>query len=171
MDLAKDAKILKLIEDLSSEIGAKNFRLVDHWDGDLCAIGIASVVNPDRLPLCISWVLHMKNIFMFFLMSIAFFTSLCDGGGVPLLDVKYVKKNIILYFEGGEIKAVRNLRENLMGAGFTDEAQVHCILSLKSLNCSGYGCEQKQKRLEKFREVLNGNEFYDYVLKTNFQWW
>ena len=49
MDLTKDAKILKLIKDLSSELGAKSFCLVDHWDADLCAIGIASVGNPHRL--------------------------------------------------------------------------------------------------------------------------
>jgi hypothetical protein len=38
----KESKLLDLIARLSRRLGPDAFDIVDHWDGDLCAIGIAS---------------------------------------------------------------------------------------------------------------------------------
>ena len=37
----KDRSILGLLSRLHTELGAKAFDVVDHWDSDLCAIGLA----------------------------------------------------------------------------------------------------------------------------------
>ena len=39
--LNKDKSIKAVLERISSNIGEENLCLVDHWDADLCAIGIA----------------------------------------------------------------------------------------------------------------------------------
>ncbi|MEM9152029.1 MAG: hypothetical protein AAGB19_16455 [Cyanobacteria bacterium P01_F01_bin.3] len=42
MDIRKDKAILALISKLEQSLGGKVFDIVDHWEADSCAIGIAS---------------------------------------------------------------------------------------------------------------------------------
>jgi hypothetical protein len=49
MNLEKDQSIVEFINELTNAIGKNNFQLVDHWDADLCAIGISAPDNPDKL--------------------------------------------------------------------------------------------------------------------------
>lgn len=45
----KDASILRLLDRISQELDPKTWRVVDHWDADLLAIGIAAATNPELL--------------------------------------------------------------------------------------------------------------------------
>lgn len=47
MTLTKDESIRKLVSLL--EIGQRGWVLVDHWEADLCAVGIANGAEPRRL--------------------------------------------------------------------------------------------------------------------------
>jgi hypothetical protein len=47
MGLAKDPSILALLDRL--DLSAHNWLIVDHWDADECAIGIARADQPRRL--------------------------------------------------------------------------------------------------------------------------
>jgi len=40
-ELQKDRTILRLLNKLTKRLGSQAFDVVDHWDADLCAIGIA----------------------------------------------------------------------------------------------------------------------------------
>ena len=44
-DPIKDESILSALDRLRSSLGVNTFHIVDHWDADLCAIGIA---KPDE---------------------------------------------------------------------------------------------------------------------------
>jgi len=46
MNLDKDPAILELLRRLRSQLGPSAFVLADHWEQDLCAVGIASPLNP-----------------------------------------------------------------------------------------------------------------------------
>jgi hypothetical protein len=39
--LQKDQSIIRLLDGLRARLGPRAFDVVDHWEGDLCAIGIA----------------------------------------------------------------------------------------------------------------------------------
>jgi hypothetical protein len=39
----KDKKILQLLSHLKQAFGKDSFRVNDHWDGDLCAIGLTDI--------------------------------------------------------------------------------------------------------------------------------
>src|SRR4051794_6149891 len=41
----KDGRIIALLERLRQRIGSDTFEVVDHWESDLCAVGIASPRN------------------------------------------------------------------------------------------------------------------------------
>ncbi len=41
----KDQSIIRLLDGLTTRLGPRAFDVVDHWDGDWCAIGIA---RPDN---------------------------------------------------------------------------------------------------------------------------
>ncbi|MCK6576233.1 hypothetical protein L6V77_34720 [Myxococcota bacterium] len=43
----KDPSIQRLLRQLDPQ--ARRWRVVDHWEADLCAIGIAGVTDPGRL--------------------------------------------------------------------------------------------------------------------------
>lgn len=47
--VTKDPEILALLEALRGSLGENSFRVVDRWDADLCAIGIANVAKEARL--------------------------------------------------------------------------------------------------------------------------
>lgn len=47
MTLAKDRSIRQLVSLL--DLGQRGWTLVDHWEADLCAVGIASDAEPRRL--------------------------------------------------------------------------------------------------------------------------
>ena len=47
--LRKDTSIWSLIAQLAVNLGGESFQLVDHWDADLFAIGIASIKDARRL--------------------------------------------------------------------------------------------------------------------------
>lgn len=47
MNLIKDRSILELLSRL--DIGNNRWRIQDHWDADLCAIGLSSDLNPQHL--------------------------------------------------------------------------------------------------------------------------
>jgi hypothetical protein len=45
----KDASTVKLVERLRTDLGPDDFDIVDHWDADLCAIGIAMTDDHTQL--------------------------------------------------------------------------------------------------------------------------
>ena len=45
----KDASIIEAIAELRRRLGKDAFVINDHWDADLCATGLASPREPDRL--------------------------------------------------------------------------------------------------------------------------
>ena len=47
--LDKDPVIIKVLEQLRSRLGPAAFVLADHWESDLCAVGIASPHNREVL--------------------------------------------------------------------------------------------------------------------------
>jgi hypothetical protein len=42
-NLVKDAAIIELLQRLRRDLGAGSFVVCDHWDADLCAVGVAKV--------------------------------------------------------------------------------------------------------------------------------
>lgn len=48
-NLRKDESILSLIDELKSRMGDDAFVVIDHWEGDLFAVGIARPDNHDVL--------------------------------------------------------------------------------------------------------------------------
>jgi hypothetical protein len=53
MTLIKDESILALLDRL--QLTAKGWVVVDHWEGDLCAVGIAHRDHPRRLVYVSTW--------------------------------------------------------------------------------------------------------------------
>ena len=49
MRVTKSIPIIELLEYLSIYLGPNDYQIVDHWDGDLCAIGIASCRDKHHL--------------------------------------------------------------------------------------------------------------------------
>ena len=49
VDLKKDVSILRMLERFRSSFGANAFHVVDNWDADLYAVGIANPQNHGRL--------------------------------------------------------------------------------------------------------------------------
>jgi hypothetical protein len=47
--IRKETSIWTVIAHLATIFGGEEFQLVDHWDADLCAIGIGSVQDARRL--------------------------------------------------------------------------------------------------------------------------
>ena len=47
--LQKDQSIVRLLDGLTARLGPRAFDVVDHWESDLCAIGIARPDNHDVL--------------------------------------------------------------------------------------------------------------------------
>jgi hypothetical protein len=45
----KDPRILELLHELEASMPAGSYQIVDYWDADLCAIGVASKSDPRRL--------------------------------------------------------------------------------------------------------------------------
>jgi hypothetical protein len=45
----KDARLLELLHELEASMPAGSYQIVDHWDADLCAIGVAARNDPRRL--------------------------------------------------------------------------------------------------------------------------
>jgi hypothetical protein len=50
----KDAEIRAVLSWLGDRLGP-TFVVVDHWDGDLCAIGVAATHDPKQLVYISSW--------------------------------------------------------------------------------------------------------------------
>jgi hypothetical protein len=51
----KDASVLDCLTQLERAMGSGVFRVVDHWDADLCAVGIASPGDAKRLVYVSTW--------------------------------------------------------------------------------------------------------------------
>ena len=49
MSVPKHPSINALLDRLRADLGPKSFVVVDHWEGDLCAIGIAAPGDRQRL--------------------------------------------------------------------------------------------------------------------------
>lgn len=47
--LIKDASIHQVLRALSETLGGDSFAIADHWDGDLCAIGVGAKSDHRRL--------------------------------------------------------------------------------------------------------------------------
>lgn len=45
----KDPRIRELLRGLKASMAAGSYQIMDHWDADACAIGIASLEDPWRL--------------------------------------------------------------------------------------------------------------------------
>ena len=45
-NLNKDDKVVATLKHLANKFGSKSFKVADHWDGDLCAIGLTD--NKDK---------------------------------------------------------------------------------------------------------------------------
>lgn len=53
MTLIKDESLLALLDRL--QLAAKEWAVVDHWEADLCAVGIAHRDDPRRLVYVSTW--------------------------------------------------------------------------------------------------------------------
>lgn len=53
--MRKDASIWQLVGALAGRLDADQFQLIDHWDADLVAIGIARADDPARLVYVSTW--------------------------------------------------------------------------------------------------------------------
>ena len=53
--LKKDKSVHVLLEQLRSRLGDRAFEVVDHWDGDLCAIGVVRPGQPSPLVYISTW--------------------------------------------------------------------------------------------------------------------
>jgi hypothetical protein len=51
---SKDAEIREVLSWLRDRLGP-TFLVIDHWDGDLCAIGVAATHDPKQLVYISSW--------------------------------------------------------------------------------------------------------------------
>lgn len=47
--MTKDQTVRTCVERHASELGGNRFRVVDHWDADLYAVGLAAIEDPRRL--------------------------------------------------------------------------------------------------------------------------
>jgi len=47
--VVKDGSVWRFVGDVAQRLNAREFQIVDHWDGDLLAIGIADTADEDRL--------------------------------------------------------------------------------------------------------------------------
>lgn len=47
--LDKDPRIHDLLARLRADLGTEAFVIADHWEGDLCAVGISTTYDPSRL--------------------------------------------------------------------------------------------------------------------------
>ncbi len=52
--MEKDSKITELLQWLRQQLG-DSFVVTDHWDGDLCAVGISSPSDPSQLVYVLSF--------------------------------------------------------------------------------------------------------------------
>ena len=53
--MSKDASIDSVLERLRADLGDESFTVVDNWDSDLCAIGVARPVDPRYLVYVSTW--------------------------------------------------------------------------------------------------------------------
>lgn len=60
----KDHSILALIAQLRADLGDDQFDIVDHWDGDLCAIGVAKPSDHALLAYISTSVRPQGNYFL-----------------------------------------------------------------------------------------------------------
>ena len=54
----KDPSIVAFVERVTGALGPAGWQVADHWDGDLCAIGIASASDPERLVYVCTYQQH-----------------------------------------------------------------------------------------------------------------
>jgi hypothetical protein len=52
---SKDASVDSVLERLRADLGDESFTVVDHWAGDLCAVGVARPDNPRYLVYISTW--------------------------------------------------------------------------------------------------------------------
>jgi hypothetical protein len=50
---SKDPEIREVLSWLRDRVGP--FRVIDHWDADLCAVGVAAIHDPQQLVYISSW--------------------------------------------------------------------------------------------------------------------
>lgn len=62
--LIKDATILRLLDRLKEHLGPGTFDVVDHWESDLCAIGVARPDNPRVLVYISTFRRHDDTCFV-----------------------------------------------------------------------------------------------------------
>lgn len=55
MTLVKHGTILAFLEELAADLGPEAFTVVDHWEADLCSIGVASPANHDLYAYVSTW--------------------------------------------------------------------------------------------------------------------
>jgi hypothetical protein len=53
--LVKDASVLDCLTQLERAMGSGAFRVVDHWDADLFAVGVATPGDVERLVYVCTW--------------------------------------------------------------------------------------------------------------------
>jgi hypothetical protein len=53
--VSKDASVESLLGRLRADLGNNAFTVIDHWDGDLCAIGVARPADPRYLVYISTW--------------------------------------------------------------------------------------------------------------------
>jgi hypothetical protein len=55
MALMKDPSLLAVLDRLNEDLGDEAFAIVDHWDADLCAVGVAKPSDHARLVYISTW--------------------------------------------------------------------------------------------------------------------
>lgn len=73
--LTKDRSIWQFLADLSAKIESSRYQVVDHWDADLFAIGLASLADAHRLVYVST---HERRTGQFF--------AECEQAGVGSVD-------------------------------------------------------------------------------------
>lgn len=63
-DLQKDESIKKVLSNLYQRFGESNFRTVDYWDADLCAIGIKNSIDGEHLFYISTWKISTDHYFV-----------------------------------------------------------------------------------------------------------
>ena len=55
MTVPKDVSVDLVLERLRADLGGDSFTVVHHWDGDLCAVGVARPADPRYLVYISTW--------------------------------------------------------------------------------------------------------------------
>lgn len=62
--MKKDRSIIDFLKDLEKTIDKEEYKIVDYWDGDLCAIGIENPINPGTMIYISTFDMPYKHFYV-----------------------------------------------------------------------------------------------------------